>query len=435
MAATQQPQLVFVDGAFAELAQDMANLLSIGDEVKPLLEKEQEEEALARIVKASTSLNSIPEKEFTGAYNALVYLVLQSKEPKKHLPTVCQNLTKPVTSSPQHGAQLALFELTSIFNLLKPADPVRFHVLIQIVRFYKIHNLPISEHLKAALKNLPRWLETWENSEEDCRKIYLEVVDVMTAANEEEEAYQHLLKALRTYDADESEECSSEEAQQLSLRAVRMAISSPTRLSYEDLRPLQPVQALSDSHPVHYQLLQIFSEQDLDDYDDFREEHDGFIEKEKLDHDVLHRKMRLLTFASLAASNMQTREISYKDITKALQIPSEDVEMWAIDVIRAGLVEGKLSQKKNVFLIHSVKYRVFGEKQWRQLLSTLEKTKKTVGGLLTTLRKEEANAQQEAERKLVEASGQQGGGGGGDRQRRGGRGQQQSQRERNDRDD
>ncbi|EJT81602.1 eukaryotic translation initiation factor 3 subunit M [Gaeumannomyces tritici R3-111a-1] len=433
MAATQQPQLVFVDGAFAELAQDMANLLSIGDEVKPLLEKEQEEEALASIVKASTSLNSIPEKEFTGAYNALVYLVLQSKEPKKHLPTVCQNLTKPVTSSPQHGAQLALFELTSIFNLLKPADPVRFHVLIQVVRFYKIHNLPISEHLKGALKNLPRWLETWESSEEDCRKIYLEVVDIMTAANEEEEAYQHLLKALRTYDADEDEESSSEEAQQFALRAVRMAISSPTRLSYEDLRPLQPVEALRESHPVHFQLLEIFCERDLDDYDDFREEHEGFIEKEKLDHDVLCRKMRLLTFASLAASNMQTREISYKDITKALQIPSEDVEMWAIDVIRAGLVEGKLSQKKNVFLIHSVKYRIFGEKQWRQLLSTLEKTKKTVGGLLATLRKEEANAQQEAERKLVETSGQQGGGG--DRQRRGGRGQQQSQRERNDRDD
>ncbi|KAI6358429.1 hypothetical protein MCOR25_007306 [Pyricularia grisea] len=432
MAASYQPQLVFVDGSFAELAQDMASVLQISDEIQPLLDSEKESEALAKIVTESKKLNAIPEKEFTGAYNLLVHLVLQSKEPKKHLPTICQNLTRPVTSSPQHGAQLALFELTSIFNLLKPNDPVRFNVFIQIIRFYKIHSIPISDHLKSALKQLPRWLQSWDLDEEDQRKMYLEVIEVMTAAGEEEEAYQHILKALRTFDSDDAEDYTSEEAQQLALRALRSAISSPTRLSFEDIRALPAVHALSESHPVHYQLLQIFGEQDLDDYDDFREEHEGFIEKENLDNEVLYRKMRLLTFASLAAASMQTREISYSSITKALQIPSEDVEMWAIDVIRAGLVEGKLSQKKKVFLIHSVRYRVFGEKQWRQLASSLEKTKKTVSTLLQTLRREEANAQQEAERKLVEASTQHNNERG--NQRRGGnRGQQH--RERNDNDD
>ena len=54
-------------------------------------------------------------------------------------------------------------------------------------------------------------------------------------------------------------------------------------------------------------------------YSDFREEHEGWIEKEKLDHEKLQRKMRLLTFASLAAST-PNREIPYANIAKALQL-------------------------------------------------------------------------------------------------------------------
>ena len=60
-----QPQLVFVDGSFAELAQEMADYVQIGDEVKPLIEKDQQDEVLKKIIVASSALNSVPEKEFT----------------------------------------------------------------------------------------------------------------------------------------------------------------------------------------------------------------------------------------------------------------------------------------------------------------------------------------------------------------------------------
>ncbi len=81
-----RPQLVFVDGSFSDLAQDLADYVHIGDEVRPLLEKDQQEEALAKIVRASGALNSMPEKEYTAAYNLLIHLVVnESKEPKKYL--------------------------------------------------------------------------------------------------------------------------------------------------------------------------------------------------------------------------------------------------------------------------------------------------------------------------------------------------------------
>ena len=235
------------------------------------------------------------------------------------------------------------------------------------------------------------------------------------------ESYHYLIKALGTFDRDEPEEVSSEEAQKISLKALRIAISSPTRFDFQDLRGLPTVQALSDSHPVYAQLLEIFAEQDLEDYNDFRDEHEGWIEKEKLDHDKLQRKIRLLTFASLAAGT-PNREIPYANIAKALQIPSEDVEMWAIDIVRAKLVEGRLSQQQQVFLVHRTTYRVFTQKQWRELGTRVDQYKAIVDRLLTVVRKSQSDVesqrereQQELERKL--ASTNISGGQGSDRRR------------------
>jgi len=247
------------------------------------------------------------------------------------------------------------------------------------------------------------------------------------------DAYQFLIKALRTFDASEDEDEKSEEAQQIALRALRLALLSHTQYDFQDLRSLSSVQALGDSHPVWSQLLEIFAEQDLEDYNDFNDEHEGWIEKEKLDHGKLQRKMRLLTFTSLAAAT-PNREIEYSKIAKALQVSSEEVEMWTIDVIRAGLVEGKMSQKNKVFLVHRTTYRVFGEKQWREVSNRLDQWKTSLRNVLGVIRRTQAEAetqkereQQEIERKMQQMHLGDGGHQGGQRRRQ--------QHQRNDNDD
>jgi translation initiation factor 3 subunit M len=178
------PQLIFVDGTFAELAQEMADYLRIGEQVKPSLEKDQREEALQAIVKASSYLNSVPEKEFTAAYNLLIHLVLQAKDPKKYLPTVCGNLLKPITSSPVHGFTLASGALSTVFNLLDVKDPLRYNVFMQIVRFLRQQGQ--FELLKPRLKNLELWFEEWDTDEEDQLKLYKEVSEAAAESGDEE---------------------------------------------------------------------------------------------------------------------------------------------------------------------------------------------------------------------------------------------------------
>jgi translation initiation factor 3 subunit M len=179
-----QTQLLFVDGTFAELAQEMADYMQIGDQVKPYLEKEDNEEALQIIVKASSFLNSVPEKEFTGAYNLLIHLVLQSKDPVKLLPAVCGNLMKPITSSPANGFTLAANALSTIFNLIEPRNPLRFNVLMQIIRFVRQHGQ--FDVLKPRLKNLEGWFADWETEAEQQRNLYVQVSEAAADAGDDE---------------------------------------------------------------------------------------------------------------------------------------------------------------------------------------------------------------------------------------------------------
>ncbi|KAI1300294.1 hypothetical protein F5Y03DRAFT_231115 [Xylaria venustula] len=397
MAAPHQPQLVFVDGSFDELAQETADFLNVGDDVRALIEKQQKDEVLKKLIIASPALHSVPEKEFAGAYNLLVYLILQSDNAEMFLPRVCDNLTKPITSSPINGPGLALNTLTTIFNMLKPDDELRFNVFMAILRFLKQHGM--FENLKPYLKSLDEWMSTWETDSEDQRQAYEAIAETAREAGDINTSYQYILKALRTF---EDGEVKSENAQKIALRALKSALLSPTQYDFQDLLNVPCVQALSETHPVYFELLTVFAEKDLEDYNQFREEHEGFVEKEHLDLEKLQTKMRLLTFASLAARS-QTREIPYDEIAEALQISNEVVELWIIDVIRAQLVEGRMSQQKKVFLVHRTTYRVFGEKQWRQLGDLVDTWRDTLTKVAATLRKEQAGLEAQKKRDLEEA--------------------------------
>lgn len=236
---------------------------------------------------------------------------------------------------------------------------------------------------------------------EDQRKLYLAIADVANDSAEEEQGYQYLLTALRTLQ--DAEDASNEEAKDLSQRALRSALNSPSHFDFQDLTSLDSIQALRQSDATLFELLEIFNAENLDDFRDFVEGNAGYLEKNQLEEDVLERKMRLLTLASLAAGAGQTRTLPYSTIAKALQISSDDVEMWAIDGIRSGLVEGRLSQSDKSFLVHRATYRVFGENQWKEVSSRLDMWKSSLQNVLKVVRAEKEQFIKDKENELRDA--------------------------------
>ncbi|OAL49173.1 PCI-domain-containing protein [Pyrenochaeta sp. DS3sAY3a] len=395
---------LLIEGTFDELTDEFAQYIdslkkSQGDEASnlqgesaDLLKENKKDEVLKKLVVGSQALNQAPEKEFIAAYNLLIHLVNQSPSVSMFLPKICQNLSAPISSSPQNGGGLALSILSTIFNTTAANSEVRYHVLLAILRV--IRATSNFETLRPQLKQLDAWLEAWETDEEDSRKLYLAVSDVATDAGEDEEAYTYLLRALRTF---ASEDAASPEARELSLRALKSALTHPNHFDFQDLTELDTIQALRNSDPIYFQLLEILNSDLLDDFNDFKDEHEGWVEESGLDGAALNRKMRLLTLASKAASIGQTRSLPYEQIAKALQVPLEDVEMWVIDVIRAGLVEGKLSQLNQTFLIHRSTYRVFGDNQWREVASRLDLWRNSLQGVLQVVQQERQRFAQEKE--------------------------------------
>lgn len=87
--------------------------------------------------------------------------------------------------------------------------------------------------------------------------------------------YQFLFKALQTIPPQEAD---GAQARELSLRLVKAAINIPSRLEFDDLIALDAVQKLGASDPEAYALLEVFIGGDLEDYEEFNDEHDGWVD-------------------------------------------------------------------------------------------------------------------------------------------------------------
>ncbi|KAI7451909.1 hypothetical protein KC336_g66 [Hortaea werneckii] len=358
------PNLSLVEGSFEELALELATYLdglkgegstvaaditpSLADAEKPSQQTDKDA-VLKKLVIASAALNGAPERELQAAYNLLIHLISQVEEPERYLPPVCKNLSSPITSSPQNGTGIALGVLSTLFNAIQPDEDTRYHVLLPIIELVKTSGRSGTyDTLAPQLTNLDAWLEEWEM---------------------------------------EPDEPSA------------LSRTKPHHQKH-DLTALDSIQALRKSDEAWGELLEIFSGQLYEDLQEFKEANTSFLSSNGLNEDTLDRKMRLLTLTSLAAqSSSDTRTLPYSRIAKALNIPSEDVEMWVIDCIRCGLVEGKLSQQKGEFLIHRCTHRAFGEKQWREVASRLETWRTSLVNVLNVIRsqKEDFIRKKEAE--------------------------------------
>lgn len=301
---------------------------------------------------------------------------------------ICQYLSEqPITSSPTYGNSLAVQTLTTIFNVLPLASESRYHVFLAILKVLKSISSPQSfDALIPQLEsNIPNWLSAWQLDDEDARNLYLAIADVANTTGNEDLAYSYMLKALEAISPDS---VSEDDALELAKRTLRTALINPSVTDFTPLTASDAIQAVRKSDSNLFDLLEIFSSDDYSSYVDFLETNElSSLGIDDSHAEVLSNKIRLLTLATIAASS-QTRSVPYSTIASALQIPSEDVEMWVIDTIRAGLVEGKLSQLKQEFLVQRATYRVFGEKQWAEIQGRLNVWRRSLESVLQVVKTE-----------------------------------------------
>lgn len=346
--------------------------------------------------------------EFIPAYNLLIHLAHSSPEFPTYLGTILKNLGTPPSTSPHNGPVLVISVLQTLFNVLPATSPQRYPVYRATLKVVAAHGM--YDLLSQQLKSIEKWVADWNSSLEEARELYLEIARIAEDAGDEEQFYSFLVKALHTFS---DSEAGSPQAREIACRLVRAAINLPGRLDFDELFNFPAIQQLQDSDPELFQLYEVFAGGQLEDYIEFNDEHEGWVDDNGIDHATAYRKIRLLTLTSLAAS-CPDRSLPYITISRRLHVPSEEVEHWVIDVIRAGLVEGKLSQLNQTFLIHRAESRTFGKAEWEQVADRLDVWRHSLRGILEVVKvaKEQASMHQTREQQKIEGviSGMEGGG-------------------------
>jgi translation initiation factor 3 subunit M len=132
-----------------------------------------------------------------------------------------------------------------------------------------------------------------------------------------------------------------------------------------------------------FRLLNIFVKDDLDSFLDFAEKNALFLQELDIDKDRAADKMRLLTFASLG---IESQDLSYQVIARALKIEESEVEEWVIRAISSGLVDAKINQLRSFVSVYRSTQRMFTREEWQPLSERINSWKENIGNLLTSLR-------------------------------------------------
>ncbi|EIN10991.1 PCI-domain-containing protein [Punctularia strigosozonata HHB-11173 SS5] len=310
------------------------------------------------------------EKEMEGFFNLLFAHLLSlwpvnSAETKAHVTT----LLHVISSAHSADESIKYRVLSNLFNALPRRSALRLPVYNAILRVASITG-DLAE-IRESQAVIERWLSEWEISTEEKSEFWKGLAD--TYVNEPEASYDYILSYLQSLPA------SSPAAKTAAIDAIAQALRLPSIFNFDPLFKIDAVLAAKD-HEL-FSLLHIFLNDGFPEFNAWAESHNATFATYGLDRAQLERKVRLLTLASLCFQNAG-KDISYSTIASALQIEPSEVERWVIDVIRAQLLTGKLSQTSQTLRVIRAKARTFERAQWEVLESRLVAWKQGLSSVL-----------------------------------------------------
>lgn len=258
-------------------------------------------------------------------------------------------------------ANLSVKLLHNLFHGYPIKTPFLFNVLST---WYKVGGEARPTNvIPKDLKTVQEWLENWEVTTEQRQTLLRSLYDLQCSSGNAAEASKVMIALLEGY-GDENIEQAADDARKYIIRSLADA---KTYL-YDEVLNLQPVATLKGESI--YQLLTIFVDGNLQDYNKFYSENEDLISSWGLSHDSNLRKMQLLTMIDLIGSS---HEISFECIEEKLKIAPENIEEFIIDALHSKLIRGKIDHYNRKLLVSQACPRVFGRQQWQILADRLSR--------------------------------------------------------------
>lgn len=340
------------------------------------------QQTVQQLVSEVKSLGEGSDRELEGVYNLLASLIASTNQQNELLPVLISAVSKQgATSTAATEKNNVRYRiLSNLFNSLAASSPLRLQIFNALLSLAAAND--DLDYLTSSLKALPQWLAQWDVSESDKAACLKSVAKALEGAEKEHgqtsKAYQFLLLHLR-YISNNPGSSSTKDAAE---RTVAAALRLPKLYEFEDLLHIQAVLDLNPS-PI-FDLLKIFVGGSTADFNKFLSNNPNQLSRLGLNQQELLHKIRLLDLADLCALSVSS-DVAYGSIAKTLEVSEDQVEVWVIDVIRAGLVSGKLSQVKDSFRVYKSTHRQFGKEQWQQLELRLVQWQNSINNIIDSI--------------------------------------------------
>ncbi|VBB29408.1 unnamed protein product [Acanthocheilonema viteae] len=219
--------------------------------------------------------------------------------------------------------------------------------------------------LDTSTEKVNEYISRWSLDQKQQRSLLRLIHWALIHDGRADQAAKTMTALLRTY-TDADAVSAIEDARE----CVRTAIVDPKSFSFDHLLRLSAVQLLEKNDPLMHEVLKLFSQGTLRDYQAFVMKHPTFIsEKLHVDDTVLIKKMRLLTLMDIAEKKTV---ISLHDLSLEVDIPeNEELEEFIIEAIRINAISGKINELKKELNVTSLQHRRFGRPQWELLRKRL----------------------------------------------------------------
>ncbi|KAJ9477358.1 putative 26S proteasome regulatory subunit RPN9 (putative) [Pseudozyma hubeiensis] len=343
----------------------------------------KKQQTVSQLVSEISSLGEGTDRELEGAYNLIFSLVSSTQQQSQLVPALISAISKDASSSSADSKNNVKYRiLSNLFNSLEPTSALRLQTFNALLSLVSAND--DLDYLTSALAALPQWLAQWEVSESDKAACLESVAKALEGAEKEHgqtsKAYQFLLLHLRYI----STLPASASTKQAAERTVAAALRLPQLYEFEDLIHIPAVLELKSSASPLFDLLKIFVGGSTADFTTFTSSNSSLFSSLNLSSDDLLHKIRLLDLADLCAQSVSS-DVSYSSIASTLKIQEDEVELWVIDVIRAGLVSGKLSQVNDAFRVYKATHRQFGKEQWQGLEKRLVQWQNSINSIVESI--------------------------------------------------
>lgn len=340
----------------------------------------KKQQTVKQLVGEVKTLGEGTDRELEGVYNLLSSLIsstFEGQEAAELLKTLISAVGKEGQTE-KNNVRYRI--LSNLFNSLPSNSPLRCEIFNTLLSLAAAND--DLDYLTSSLKALPQWLAQWEVSEAAKASCLESVAKALEGAEKEHgqsnKAYQFLLLHLRYISSNPS----GADTKNAGEMTVAAALRLPKLYEFEELLSIPAVTSLSGT-PI-FDLLKIFIGGSTSDFTTFSSSHSDLFSSLNLNESELLQKIRLLDLADLCALSVSS-DVPYSSIAKTLNIGVEEVEVWVIDVIRAGLVSGKLSQVKSAFRVYKSTHRQFGKKEWQGLEKRLVEWQKSISAILESV--------------------------------------------------